>query len=89
MSVFESRQDGHIRGIEDARIGADQPVQAMGARRDRHDPFIAYGNSLVDGSILGHGVNSARPDQQLRQTRKMRRRGRKRVLVHHLFFLIR
>src|SRR5438128_6142183 len=39
MGVFESRQDGHIWGIDDLGIRADQAIQAMGALRDRHDPF--------------------------------------------------
>src|SRR3989440_347714 len=63
MGVFESRQDGQIRGIEDVGTGADQPIQAMGVLRHRYDPFIADGDSLVDRSMLGHGVNSACPDQ--------------------------
>src|SRR5436305_504532 len=87
MGVFESRQDGQIRGIEDVGIGANQPVQAMGVLRNRYDPFIADGESLVDRAMLGHRVNSACTDQQVRQAESMRRRRRKQVLVHYLLFL--
>src|SRR5436305_9654251 len=59
----------------------------MGIRRNRHDPFIADGGSLVDRAILGHGVYSACTDQQVCQARSMRRCGRKQVLVHLLLFL--
>ncbi len=83
MGIFESRQDGQIRGIQDLGIGADQPVQAMGVLRDRHDPSIADGGGLVDRAMLGHGVNGTCTDQQVRQVRSMERRGRKPVLVHH------
>jgi hypothetical protein len=82
MGVFESRQDGQIPGIEDLGSGVDQPVQAMGVLRDRHDPFIADGDGLVDRAMLGHGVNVACTDQQVRQARSTRRRGRRQVLVH-------
>src|SRR5437764_8143882 len=55
----------------------------MGVLRDGHDPFIADGDGLVDRTILGHRVNSGCTDQQVRQARSRRRRGRKQVLVHH------
>src|SRR5437763_687671 len=57
MGVFESRQNGQIRGIQDVGSCADQPVQAMGVLRDRHDPFITDGDGLVERAMPGHGVN--------------------------------
>ncbi|TMC17183.1 MAG: hypothetical protein E6J36_20190 [Chloroflexi bacterium] len=73
MGVFESRQNGQIRGIQDVGSCADQPVQAMGVLRDRHDPFITDGDGLVEHAMPGHGVNGGCTDQQLRQARRMRR----------------
>src|SRR5436190_17548610 len=72
MGVFESRQNGHIRGIDDVGISADRAIQAMWVLRDRHDPFIAYGDGLVDRAMLGHGVNRAGTDQPVRQAGSMR-----------------